>query len=125
MGEILKIDMLGIRHIARFVITDPSPSSNLRIGLKTRYLSCLRLLLSLSTAVAVSPAIAQGGWTSLFNGTNLAGWVEHSGKAKFMVEDGVLVGESVPRSGNSFLCTTQAFENFLPLAVYPSAACVV
>jgi hypothetical protein len=52
------------------------------------------------------------GWTDLFNGTNLDGWVEHSGKAKYMVTDGVLTGESVSGTGNSFLCTTQTFGNF-------------
>ena len=52
------------------------------------------------------------GWVNLFNGKNLDGWAEHSGKAKYTVEAGVLTGESVSDSGNSFLCTTQTFENF-------------
>ncbi len=55
---------------------------------------------------------AQGGWVNLFNGTNLDGWVEHSGKAKYTVADGMLMGESVSGTGNSFLCTTQTFGNF-------------
>ncbi|MEI9864161.1 MAG: DUF1080 domain-containing protein [Limisphaerales bacterium] len=55
---------------------------------------------------------AQGGWVNLFNGTNLDGWVEHSGKAKYTVVDGVLTGEAVSGTGNSFLCTTQTFGNF-------------
>jgi Domain of Unknown Function (DUF1080) len=55
---------------------------------------------------------AQDGWINLFNGTNLDGWVEHSGKAKYAVADGVLTGESVSGTGNSFLCTTQTFGNF-------------
>ena len=52
------------------------------------------------------------GWVNLFNGKNLDGWAGHSGKAKYTVEAGVLTGESVSDSGNSFLCTTQTFENF-------------
>jgi hypothetical protein len=48
----------------------------------------------------------------VFNGKNLDGWEEHSGKAKYTVADGVLTGQSVSKSGNSFLCTTQTFENF-------------
>jgi hypothetical protein len=56
--------------------------------------------------------LAQDGWTDLFNGTNLDGWAEHSGKAKYTVADGVLTGESVSGTGNSFLCTTQTFGNF-------------
>jgi hypothetical protein len=63
------------------------------------------------TLVAIS-SHAQDGWLDLFNGKNLDGWAEHSGKAKYTVEDGVLTGESVSGTGNSFLCTTQTFENF-------------
>jgi hypothetical protein len=57
-------------------------------------------------------APAQDGWVDLFNGENLDGWAEHSGKAKYTVEAGVLTGESVSATGNSFLCTTQSFGNF-------------
>jgi hypothetical protein len=69
----------------------------------------------LVTALAVFSAatlLAQDDWISLFNGTNLDGWEEHSGKAKYTVEDGMLTGESASGAGNSFLCTTQTFENF-------------
>src|SRR5437868_1484516 len=51
-------------------------------------------------------------WTALFNGKIVDGWVEHSGKGKYTVEDGMLIGESVSASGNSFLCTTQTFDDF-------------
>ena len=64
------------------------------------------------TSLVASSLLAQDGWVDLFNGKNLDGWAEHSGKAKYTVADGVLTGESVPDSGNSFLCTTQTFENF-------------
>ena len=67
-------------------------------------LSCLTL--------AAAPLRAQDGWVDLFNGKNLDGWYEHSGKAKYTVADGVLTGESVSGTGNSFLCTSQTFENF-------------
>ena len=69
-------------------------------------------LLSLIAVVSSLPLRAQDGWVNLFNGKNLDGWVEHSGKAKYTVTDGVLTGESVSGSGNSFLCTTQTFGNF-------------
>ena len=73
---------------------------------KTLLLNCF-----LATGLA-STALAQDGWIQLFNGTNLDGWVEHSGKAKYTVEDGVLVGETVNGTGNSFLCTTRTYSNF-------------
>lgn len=59
-----------------------------------------------------SSAGENGGWISLFNGRNLDGWEEHSGKAKYTVENGVLTGESVSGTGNSFLCTRQSYDNF-------------
>jgi hypothetical protein len=52
------------------------------------------------------------GWRDLFNGKDLTGWEQHSGKAKYSVEDGVLVGESVPDTGNSFLCPVGEFGDF-------------
>jgi hypothetical protein len=70
---------------------------------------------SLASAVVIfaAPQLpAQDGWVDLFNGKNLAGWVEHSGQAKYTVADGVLTGESISGTGNSFLCTTQTFGNF-------------
>jgi hypothetical protein len=62
--------------------------------------------------LSMSLATAHDGWVSLFNGKNLDGWAEHSGKAGYSVENGVLTGESVSDTGNSFLCTTQKFGNF-------------
>ena len=53
-----------------------------------------------------------GGWVDLFNGKNLDGWEEHSGKAVYTVENGVLTGESVAGTGNSFLCTKKKYTNF-------------
>jgi len=69
-------------------------------------------LLFAAAVLAAAPVSAQNGWVNLFNGKNLDGWTEHSGQARYTVGDGVLTGESVAGSGNSFLCTTQTFENF-------------
>jgi len=62
--------------------------------------------------LATTSVYAEGDWVNLFNGKNLDGWEEHSGKAKYTVEDGVLTGQSVSGSGNSFLCTKQTYDNF-------------
>jgi hypothetical protein len=70
-------------------------------------LSLLALCVLSSTSL-----FAEDGWTDLFNGKNLDGWAEHSGKAKYSVENGVLTGESVTGTGNSFLCTTEQFGDF-------------
>jgi len=71
-----------------------------------------RLILLAVTTSAATALFAEEGWVNLFNGKNLDGWVEHSGKAKYTVEDGVLIGSSVAGSGNSFLCTKQTYANF-------------
>ncbi len=79
-----------------------------------RVLTSIKLLAAAAiiAGFSASSARAQDGWVNLFNGKNLDGWVEHSGKAKYTVEDGVLTGESVSGSGNSFLTTTRTFQNF-------------
>jgi hypothetical protein len=53
------------------------------------------------------------GWISLFNGQDLDGWVQHDGRAEYRVADGAIVGKTVPRTPNSFLCTTREFEDFI------------
>ena len=61
-------------------------------------------------------------WVSLFNGKNLDGWVQRGGKAKYSVEDGVIVGKTVPNTPNSFLCTERDYDNFeleLEFKVHP------
>jgi hypothetical protein len=54
----------------------------------------------------------QGGWVDLFDGKTLEGWVQRGGKAKYSVEDGAIVGQSVPNTSNSFLCTKQDYGDF-------------
>ncbi|RCS41436.1 DUF1080 domain-containing protein [Bremerella cremea] len=49
----------------------------------------------------------------LFDGETLDGWVQHGGTAKYTVEDGMIVGTSVPKTGNSFLCTEKPYDNFI------------
>lgn len=52
-------------------------------------------------------------WINLFDGENLDGWSQHGGSAKYRIEDGCIVGQAVPNSPNSFLCTEREFENFI------------
>ncbi len=61
----------------------------------------LSSLVFAAALLTASSVLAEDGWVDLFNGKNLDGWEEHSGKAKYTVEDGVLTGESVSGSGNS------------------------
>jgi len=52
-------------------------------------------------------------WISLFNGDNLDGWIQRGGKAQYTVENGAIVGTTVPNTPNSFLCTERNYSDFI------------
>ena len=52
------------------------------------------------------------GWIDLFDGKSLDGWVHLNGAHRYTVEEGAIVGRTVPGSRNSFLCTIQEFGDF-------------
>ncbi len=58
-------------------------------------------------------AFGAEGWIDLFNGKDLAGWVQRGGKAKYTVEDGAIVGSTVLKTPNSFLCTEKEYGDFV------------
>ena len=76
------------------------------------------LIVSSQTATAQEKTAAKAddaddGFVSLFNGKDFDGWVQQGGKAKYRVENGVIVGESVPSTPNSFMCTRRLYRNFV------------
>jgi hypothetical protein len=75
----------------------------------------IRLLSLIALCIPTSPLHADevGTWKSLFDGKTLTGWERHGGKATYMVEDGVIVGTSVPNTPNTFLCTERAYGDFV------------
>jgi hypothetical protein len=80
----------------------------------TRILPSLRLLPLVALAGGLlAPARAADGWVNLFNGRDLDGWEQHSGVAKYRVEDGCIVGTTVANTGNSFLCTKRPYGDFI------------
>lgn len=66
------------------------------------------ILIFLSTAV-----VAQDGWVNLFNGKDLSGWKQLNGEAKYEVKDGMIVGTTVLKTPNSFLCTEKLYTDFV------------
>lgn len=62
---------------------------------------------------SVTIADAEDGFTSLFNGKTLDGWVQKGGKATYRVENGTIIGQTVPGTPNSFLCTTKNYGDFI------------
>lgn len=54
-----------------------------------------------------------GPWQPLLEGTTLAGWTQHGGKAPFEVKSGEIVGTYVPEKHNSFLATKKEYGDFV------------
>jgi|GEM_PF-1459781 len=72
------------------------------------------LSLGLALIVSALPNIAMAtleGTVILFDGRSLDGW-QNFGGGKFYVEDGMIVGESLPGYPNSFLATAKQYDNF-------------
>ena len=66
---------------------------------------CLGVLVSLAGAGC-------SGFVPLVDGDTLNGWEQKGGKANYSVEDGAIVGRSVPKTRNSFLCTKKHYGDF-------------
>ena len=58
-------------------------------------------------------AVAGDGFRPLFNGKTLDGWIQHGGKAKYEIDNGEIIGTSVPNTSNSFLCTEKLYGDFV------------
>ena len=71
-----------------------------------------RITLTIASLLLESVAAAQE-FKPLFDGKSLDGWEQHGGKAKYRVEDGAIVGTSVPNTQNTFLCTTKEYGDFI------------
>lgn len=72
-----------------------------------------RAAIVLSLGVLLSGTAAEDDFVPLFDGQSLDGWVQRGGKAKYGVEDGEIVGRSVPLTPNSFLCTEKDYGDFV------------
>lgn len=55
----------------------------------------------------------KNAWHSLFDGKTLQGWKQVAGTAKYTVEDGAIVGTTVPGSPNTFLITEKEYGDFI------------
>lgn len=66
------------------------------------------ILLSLTVS-----AQKNNGWQKLFNGTDLKGWHQLNGKAKYEVKGDEIVGTTVPKEPNSFLATVKDYGDFI------------
>ena len=79
---------------------------------RARFLLVLCALLG----VPAAPTVVAGdepAWTPLFDGRTLDGWVRQGGAATYRVDDGAIVGATVPKTANTFLCTQREFTDFV------------
>ena len=81
--------------------------------MRIRTAACLLLLGLLIVLVGVARAADDDGFVSLFDGKTLDGWIQRGGKAKYEVEDGAILGTTVLKTPNSFLCTPRNYDNFI------------
>lgn len=51
-------------------------------------------------------------WVSLIKGNTLDGWIQRGGRALYRIENEVIIGQTVPNTPNSFLCTKRNFDDF-------------
>ena len=65
-----------------------------------------------NTGLGLAAKTSPDGWINLFDGKSLDGWVHLNGWHTFNVEDGAIVGRTMPGSLNSFLCTTSEWSDF-------------
>ncbi len=93
----------------------PTRNLNRKVNNVTR--PAVRSLAAATAFLVLSVALHAGGseegWKNLFDGKDLEGWVQRGGHAKYSVQDGEIVGTSVPNTGNSFLCTKRDYANFI------------
>ncbi|MHA7812123.1 MAG: family 16 glycoside hydrolase [Phycisphaerales bacterium] len=59
-----------------------------------------------------APAPTPGPWTRLFEDTDESDWIIRGGHAPYTMEDGVLIGTSVPNSRNTFYTTRKQYGDF-------------
>lgn len=74
-----------------------------------------KLLITVLTLVSITSAQAQdkSKWVDLFDGKTLKGWKLVSGKAKYTVEDGAIVGTSAPNTYDNVLATEKEYDDFI------------
>jgi hypothetical protein len=72
-----------------------------------------RILLAAGAMLLAAGTASAEDLRPLFDGKSLDGWVQHGGQAKYRVENGEIVGTSVPNTQNTFLCTAKEYGDFV------------
>jgi hypothetical protein len=73
-----------------------------------------RSIVQLITLMILITSCSQGPkWQDLFNGEDLEGWEKLNGTAEYRVEDNVITGISRMNTPNTFLATTEMYDDFI------------
>ncbi|MDQ6902262.1 MAG: DUF1080 domain-containing protein [Bacteroidota bacterium] len=80
--------------------------------MKIKYLLLFLAFLPFVSCNNSSGNTSDNGWQNLFNGKNLDGWHQLNGHAKYAVENGEIIGTTVPNTPNSFLVTDKEYGDF-------------
>lgn len=64
-------------------------------------------------AIILKAQVPEKGWKSLFDGKSLTGWKKLAGTAEYKIENGAIVGITVPSSPNTFLVTEEEYGDFI------------
>ncbi|MCZ6674332.1 MAG: DUF1080 domain-containing protein [Verrucomicrobia bacterium] len=70
-------------------------------------------LIALFLLMTLFASTARAEWEQLFDRETLKGWKIKNGWAEYRVEDGAIVGKSVPKSPNTFLTTEKDYGDFV------------
>ena len=73
-----------------------------------------RNMMQLITLLILLTSCTQGPkWHQLFNGEDLQGWEKLNGTAEYRVEDNMIIGVSQMNTPNTFLATTEMYDDFI------------
>jgi hypothetical protein len=63
--------------------------------------------------LAITASVVADQEVEIFNGKDFTGWTKRGGAATYAVENGEIVGRSVPNTSNTFLTTDKNFGDFI------------
>ena len=69
--------------------------------------------IALCLTVPLAGEAQDAAWQPLFNGSDLSGWQQRGGDARYEIHGDEIVGITVPDSPNSFLTTTTNYADFI------------
>ena len=86
---------------------------DIRSNIMKRFVTLLLISAIVYISLPSMSLAADEEWENLFDGKTLNGWIQRNGKAKYTVQDGMIVGTTVLNTPNSFLCTEKMYTDFI------------